>query len=329
LRGFCTGGDGEFNSQKVSEGEIKGWVKGEVWNDLPAHFFEDAVSSIQGRGGEVLKESKWRWAALIRVSNGRRFFFKRDKTKGRGEGLKYLFSPSKGQKEFLIASQLEQRGLPIPRPLGWMERVRRGWVKESYYLSEAIGTGVSFIEEGAKSKEPHSIHELAKTVRKFQEAGLFHRDLHGGNFLWEDDKLFLIDLHRAKLVKSLSLRRKLWDLSHLFHSLRSWGEDEQLRFLDQYFEGKVDGSHEREMLHQKIHPIMNRLQRRQWRSRTKRCLKESTEFTVQQEKGSVISSERFPSGSFEKGDGRTPGPGERKAYVPDQVFSGGHRFHIE
>jgi len=274
------------NLKRVSEGEIKGWVRGEVWNDLPAHFFEDPVSSIQGRGGEVLKESKWRWAALIRVSNGRRFFFKRDKTKGRGEGLKYLFSPSKGQKEFLIASQLEQRGLPVPRPLGWMERVRRGWVKESYYLSEAIGTGVSFIEEGAKSKEPHSINELAKTVRKFQEAGLFHRDLHGGNFLWEDDQLFLIDLHRAKLLKSLSLRRRLWDLSHLFHSLRSmWGKDEQLQFLDQYFEGKVEASQKREMLQQRIYPVMNRLQQRQWRSRTKRCLKESTEFTVQREKG--------------------------------------------
>jgi tRNA A-37 threonylcarbamoyl transferase component Bud32 len=270
----------------ISKGEIKGWVREEAWNDLPAHFFEDPVSSIQGRGGEVLKESKWRWAALIRFSNGRRFFLKRDKTKGWGEGLKYLLSPSKGQKEFRIASQLERRGLPIPRPLGWMERVRKGWVKESYYLSEAIGTGVSFIEEAAKSKEPHSINELAKTVRKFQEAGLFHRDLHGGNFLWEDDNLFLVDLHRAKLVKSLSLRRRLWDLSHLFLSLRSmWGEEEELRFLDQYFEGRLGDSQEREMLRQRIHPVMNRLRQRHWRSRTKRCLKESTEFTVQREKG--------------------------------------------
>jgi tRNA A-37 threonylcarbamoyl transferase component Bud32 len=211
---------------------------------------------------------------------------KRDKTKGWGEGLKYLFSPSKGQKEFLIASQLERRGLPVPRPLGWMVRVRKGWVKESYYLSEAIGTGVSFLEEAAKSREPPSIDELARTVRGFQEAGLFHRDLHGGNFLWEDDKLFVIDLHRAKLVKSLSLRRRLWDLSHLFHSLRSmWGEEEQLRFLDRYFEGRFDGSQKREMLHQEIYPIMNRLQQRQWRSRTKRCSKESTEFTVEREKG--------------------------------------------
>ncbi|OGP95040.1 MAG: hypothetical protein A2157_04755 [Deltaproteobacteria bacterium RBG_16_47_11] len=225
---------GNSTLKRVSRGEIKGWVRGEVLNNLPTHFFEDPLSSIQEMGGEVLKESKWRWAALLRLSNGRSFFLKRDKTKGWMEGLKYLFSPSKGQKEFFIASQLEGRGLHLPQPLGWMERVWKGWVKESYYLSEAIGTGVSFIEEVAKSKEPRSIIELAKTVRKFQEAGLFHRDLHGGNFLWEDDTLFLTDLHRAKLMKSLSLHRRLWNLSHLFHSLRSmWGEEEQLRFLDQ------------------------------------------------------------------------------------------------
>jgi len=273
------------NLKRVSKGEIKGWVKGEVLNDLPTHFFEDPVASIQGTGREVLKESKWRWAALLCLSSGRRLFLKRDKTKGWMEGLKYLFSTSRGRREFLIASQLEGKGLPLPQPLGWMERVRKGWVRESYYLSEAIGTGVSFIEEAARSKEPRSIVELAMTVRKFQEAGLFHRDLHGGNFLWDNDTFLLTDLHRARIVKSLSLEQKLWNLSHLFHSLRSmWGEEEQLRFLDQYFEGRLDGSQKREILHQKIHPVMDRLQQKQWRSRTKRCLKESTEFTVQREK---------------------------------------------
>lgn len=272
--------------KRVSKGEIKGWVSGEVLNDLPSTFFDDPISSVQEMGGEVIKESTWRWAALLRLPNGRRFFLKRDKTKGWMEGLKYLFSPSKGQKEFLIASQLEKGSLNIPKPLGWMERVRKGLVRESYYLSEAIGTGVSFIEEVAKSKEPHSIIELAMTVKKFQEAGLFHQDLHGGNFLWKGDFLFLTDLHRAQIVKPLSLNQRLWDLSHLFHSLRSmWGEEEQLQFLNQYFEGRFDDSQKREILHQKIHPVMGRLQKRQWRSRTKRCLKESTEFTVQREKG--------------------------------------------
>jgi len=202
------------------------------------------------------------------------------------EGLKYLFFPSKGKKEFLIASQLGKRNLNIPQPLGWMERTRKGWVSESYYLSEAIGTGLSFIEEVTKSKEPRSIIELANTVKKFQDAGLFHQDLHGGNFLWDGDSLFLTDLHRAKIVKPLSLTQRLWNVSHLFHSLRSiWREEEQLQFLNHYFEGKIDDSQKRGLLLQKIYPVMGRLQKRQWQSRTKRCLKESTEFTVQEEKG--------------------------------------------
>jgi tRNA A-37 threonylcarbamoyl transferase component Bud32 len=272
--------------KRVLKGEIKGWVRGEILDHLPSTFFEDPFSSVQTMGGEIIKESTWRRAALLWLPNGRRVFLKRDKTKGWMEGLKYLFLPSKAQKEYLIASQLKKRGLNIPQPLGWMERVRKGLVRESFYLSEAIGAGGSFIEEVAKSKEPHSIIELAKTVKKFQDSGLFHQDLHGGNFLWGGDSLFLTDLHRAQVIKRLSLNQRLWNLSHLFHSLRSmWGEEEQLQFLDQYFEGRFDDSQRKQILHQKIYPVMDRLQKRQWRSRTKRCLKESTEFTGRMEKG--------------------------------------------
>jgi tRNA A-37 threonylcarbamoyl transferase component Bud32 len=272
--------------KRVSKGEIKGWMRSEVLDDIPSSFFDDPVSSVQEMGGGVIKESKWRRAAIFSLPKGMRIFLKRDRTKGWMEFLKYFFLPSKGRKEFLVASQLERKGLNIPKPLGWMERVRKGFVAESYYLSEAIGRGVSFIEEAAKSKEPQVINQLAITVKKFQDAGLFHRDLHGGNFLWEEDSLYLTDLHRARIVKRLSLKERLWNLSHLFHSLRSiWGEREQLQFLNHYFEGRFDDSQKREILHQKIYPVMDRLQKRQWRSRTKRCLKESTEFTVQMEKG--------------------------------------------
>src|SRR4030043_1533833 len=272
--------------KKVSNGEMKGWVREEILSYLPSTFFEDPFSSVQTMGGEIIKESTWRRAALLWLPNGRRVFLKRDKTKGWMEGLKYLFLPSKAQKEFFIASQLKKRGLNIPQPLGWMERVRKGLVRESFYLSEAIGAGSSFIEEVAKLKEPHSIIELATTVKKFQDSGLFHQDLHGRNFLWKGDSLFLTDLHRAKIIKSLSPGQRLWNLSHLFHSLRSmWGEEEQLQFLSQYFEGRYDDSQRRQILRQQIYPVMDRLQKRQWRSRTKRCLKESTEFTVRMEKG--------------------------------------------
>jgi len=293
---------GDSPLERISKSGMRGWMRGEVLKDLPSNFFEDPLSSFQEMGGKILKESRWRGAVLLRLSTGKGFFLKRDKTKGWAEGLKFLFSHSRARREFLMASQLEGKGLALPRPLGWMERVRNGWVRESYYLSEAIGEGVSFIEDGVKSKEPHSITQVAMTLRKFQEAGLFHRDLHGGNFLWEGDTLFLTDLHGAKMVKRLSLDQRLWNLSHLFHSLRSmWREEEQLRFLDRYFEGKFDALDEKEILREKIHPVMDRLQRRQWRSRTKRCLKESTEFAVQREKGVRYFHRRdFPVGRLKR-----------------------------
>ena len=265
---------------------MRGWLREEVLDSLPVGFFDDPIPSVQGMGGKTIKESTWRWAAIFCLPNGMRVFLKRDKAKGWAEYMKYLALPSKGQKEFLIASRLERRGLKIPKPLGWMERLRRGLVRESYYLSEATGTGVSFVEETAKAKEPRSIVELAMTVRAFQDAGLFHQDLHGGNFLWNGDSLFLTDLHRTKMMKSLSLNRRLWNLAHLFHSLRTmWGEREQLQFLDQYFGGISDGIKKREILFERIYPSMDRLLKRQRRSRTKRCLKESTEFTVEKERG--------------------------------------------
>ena len=272
--------------KRVSKGDLRGWVRGDLLDDLPSTFFEDPLASIQAMKGEVIKESIWRWAVLLNLPKGGRIFLKRDKTKGWMESVKYFFSPSKGQKEFLIASQLEKRHLNLPKPLGWMERVQGGWVRESYFLSEAIGTGVSFIDDRARAKEPRSIIELARTVWRFQEAGLFHQDLHGGNFLWEDNSLFLTDLHHAKMVKSLSSKQTLWNLAHLFHSLRSlWEEREQVQFLDQYFKEISDRRKGKEVLFQKIYPLMDRLQKRQWRSRTKRCLKESSEFMIQQERG--------------------------------------------
>jgi len=272
--------------KRVSKGDLKGYMREEILDHLPTTFFDEPVSSIQEMGGKVIKESKWRWAAIFSLSDGRRVFFKRDCTKDWVESLKYLFFPTKGQKEFFIASQLERKDVNLPKPLGWMKRVRRGLVRESYFLSEAIGAGVSFIEEVEKLKESLSMIELTKTVKKFQDAGLFHQDLHAGNFLWDGNSLFLTDYHRAKMVKLLSLNRRLWNLAHLFHSLRSmWGEREQLQFLDQYFGEISNESRKREILFQRIYPLMDRLQTRQWRSRTKRCLKESTEFTVQQEKG--------------------------------------------
>lgn len=271
---------------KISQEDLRGYVKREVIENLLPPFFDDPVSSIQKMGGVVIKESTWRTAFLLPLSDQRKIFLKRDRSKGWLEYIKYLFLPSKGKKEFLIAIQLEKMGLPLPKPFGWMERVHHGLIRESYFFSEAIENGVSFIEDPSRSKNPHSIALLAKTIRRFQDAGLFHQDLHAGNFLWRETSLLLTDLHRAQFKRFLSMDQRLWNLAHLFHSLREkWGEEEQLLFLSQYVGGEAKDSKHREILYQRIYPLMKSLQERQFKSRTKRCLMESTDFTIRREEG--------------------------------------------
>jgi tRNA A-37 threonylcarbamoyl transferase component Bud32 len=274
--------------RKISKGEIKGWLREDLAGLLPPTFFKDPVSSLQGMKGQVIKESRLRWAAIFSLSGERMVFFKRDRTKGWAERLKFLLLPSKARKEWSIACQLQKKNLDIPKPLGWIEKGHWGSVRESYYISEAIGSGTSLIDLLDSEKEV-PIEPLAKKVRTFHDAGLFHKDLHGGNFLWDGESLFLTDLHRAEIVRSLSLDQRLWNLSQLFHSLRSrWGREDFLRFLGSYFEAEALDAEKREDYFRKILASMEHLRKRWWRSRTKRCLKESTEFSLEREGGTTV-----------------------------------------
>ncbi len=124
-----------------------------------------------------------RWAGIVSLPDGARLFLKRDRSKGWWEYIKYRVLPSRGRSEWLTATLLEARDVSIPKPMGWLERRRGGLVRESYYLSEAVGSGVTCLEEAAPLTTRAAIVELAGAVRKIQDAALFHRDFHAGNFL--------------------------------------------------------------------------------------------------------------------------------------------------
>ncbi|HLD30001.1 MAG TPA: lipopolysaccharide kinase InaA family protein, partial [bacterium] len=269
--------------KNVSTSNMKGWVRGDILPLLPPGFLDDPVTSVRKMDHEVVKASRLRWAALWTLPNGKKVFLKRDRTKDWIESLKFLVLPSRGRTEWWIAFQSQKRNLTIPKPLGWMEKVRRGMVKESFYLSEAVGSGDSLMDL-VLSGTAFSFEGLVKTVRKIHDAGLLHRDFHSGNFLLDEDSFYLTDLHRARIVQSLSLKQRLWSLAHLFHSLRScWGEEKRAAFLMRYFEGEPRRLKKKEAFLETIRRGMDRLQKRHWKSRTKRCQKESTDFSVKRE----------------------------------------------
>jgi tRNA A-37 threonylcarbamoyl transferase component Bud32 len=275
----------KYSYTTFSKGDMRGWLREDILTFLPSDFFRDPILSVMASGGELIKESRWRKAVIFALPAGNRIFLKGDRTKDWIEFLKYLILPTKARKEWFIAYQSQKRHLDVPKPLGWMERGRWGLVSESFYLSEAVGSGVSLIDSvHAGARFP--FEELVKAVKGMHTNGLFHRDLHGGNFLWDGHSLFLTDLHRAGFVKTLSFKRRLSNLSHLFHSLRStWEEKDQERFIDLFFREEPVSPHQKDVFLEQIRSDMGRLQKKQWKSRTRRCVKESTEFAVERGKG--------------------------------------------
>lgn len=288
--------------QKIAMGEMKGWIREDLLPLLPPPFFKDPIEFAREDRGKCVRESKWRWAGFLDLPEGGRVFLKRDLTKDWMESLKYLVFPSKGRKEWFIAYQSGKRHLNVPTPLGWLERSQQGFVKESYYLAEAISSKGSLAEATDLLRDEKIVAELVRMLLRMHHSGLFHQDLHAGNFLWDGETLFLIDLHRAKFVRSLALNQRLWNLAQLFHSLRfAWDTREHEKFLDQYFEGDPIDSRKKKLYLQKIYGWTDRLRKKQWRSRTKRCLKESTEFAVQKEDGVTFYYRRdFPLDHLKK-----------------------------
>lgn len=275
--------------QKIHQRNLQGWLRADLCRHLPKGFFADPESYVRAENGQTLKETRDRWAAIFYLPDGKGVFIKKDRTKNGWEKFKYLFLPSKARKEWFLAHQLQRRKVQIPIPYGWLEKVHRGSSLESYYLSEAILGGKLLIENAMILKEEIHMKQLAQTVLQIHFAQLFHGDLHAGNFLWDGDIFYLTDLHRGKIMSSLSMDQRLWDLAHLFHSLRQvWEARDHERFLETYFEGEPLPPRRRENLLRILHHRMDRLQKRQWRSRTKRCLKESTEFSVHKKAGTTI-----------------------------------------
>jgi hypothetical protein len=72
------------------------------------------------------------------------------------------------------------------------------------------------------------------------------------------------------------------------------GRSGSRKVMDTYFEGESFYPGRKKEFHQRVSSWMGKLQETQWRSRTKRCLKESSEFSLKGKGSLLLSSERFP-----------------------------------
>ncbi len=277
---------------------VRGWrwtIAEDAAQWLPPTLLDDPEAFLLHNLSQgPLKESLVRMACIIPGPKGD-LFLKRYKIQDFTGGWKYLVVPSKARKEWQMAQQALAQGIPTPVPLAMAERRNRRFLQDALLITQAISPSSPLIELIPARGDKELFFQAARLLREVHEAGLFHQDLHAGNILVEMDSknLYLIDLHRSRLLRSVSRRRRIWNLAQFFYSLQAWlSPDDKMAFLQRYngegdvFKGNIEqGLKEIERQEQGIH-------RRHMRSRTKRCLKQSGGFSLAKEDGWQIWGRR-------------------------------------
>ena len=154
--------------------------------------------------------------------------------------LKVLLVPSRrAAREARALRRAAARDLPVPELLSH----GRDWV------------ATRWIDGRLAMRE--DLPRILSTVELMHQSGMLHRDLHLGNLLVAGGRIVLLDVQKARFWPHLPHVLRRWELGRLAYSLGEPLPDELAR----------------------VHFWRELRAQQHWRSRTKRCLKESSGFT--------------------------------------------------
>ena len=265
-----------------------------VVNDLDDHLLENLYPRLNNFSASsefsVVKNNNARTALFFRPeqSSSEQLFVKLYKKRKLGQKLKHILVPSQALSEWKKLRHFNKIGLASPKPLAFSERKRFGLLDESCLLIEVIPFAPplnKYLEKNdlRSEKKRELVIVLARFIKSLHDNNVFYRDLHSGNILVREKKetgfeLFFIDLHKAAIIGKLFGWMKVKDVAQLLNSV-FFSEAETLSFIKEYLgEVEIDSKNLKDFS-RKITAKRNRLQQITIKSRSKRCLKNSTVFS--------------------------------------------------
>lgn len=124
--------------------------------------------------------------------------------------------PSRAWASWTCGQALITAGVRTPEPIWVYTRRQRGIIRENVYLTRAVEPHRA-LRSVLKTEPVDELGEILKrwgiALARMHNAGIYHRDLTTGNFLVsEENKIYVIDLNRARLQRNLSVSLRLNDL---------------------------------------------------------------------------------------------------------------------
>ncbi len=273
------------------------WTVRDGYENIPDMFNpDDFLSDLNGQDHVLVKENRVRSVISMPGSdiseNG--IYIKYFKRGGCRDYIKHLFVPTKARTEWEVGNALLTKDINTALPLAILEGKRRLLiVTETVTNSKELMEFCQFNYEGSMSEEKESekrtlLDKLAVFIRDIHEKGFCHYDLHAGNILIRfkkeqnvaDYDLYLMDLHRVKVFKSISSNKRIFNLAQIFNSLSSiMTKTDKLDFIRSYGSNVFGNITDENELVRQIDEQSAGIRSIHYRSRLKRCLKESSVFS--------------------------------------------------
>jgi len=256
---------------------------------------------------------------VVRVADplnpdGPGLYVKRYKFRGLRERLKHLMVPAKPVVEWRTGRALEKADIPTCEVLAIAVRRRRLLPAEGFLVSREIPDVTSLkaflrkrlsaMEQTQPGYRREAIEELAALTAALADAAFYHCDYHTGNLLVNPEapagkRIYVVDLHRVgrrparpQLLHTLGMLASSTRVPGISHKDRV----EFLRaFLTRWNGGPGAGEEECKRWASDVKEAEADLRRRGMRSRTRRCMVQSSLFTIEGAGNFVIHRRRdFP-----------------------------------
>lgn len=146
-------------------------------------------------------------------------------------------------REWALLAQLEELGLPAPRPVAAAYR-RRGLVYTADLLTELIPDVEPLSSRLARGAADQSVWTaVGQCVARFHRAGVWHADLTAHNLqISSTDRVFLLDFDRGRL-RPVDRRWQQANLNRLHRSLTKISEEGSVALRSRDWECLLAGYH--------------------------------------------------------------------------------------
>lgn len=286
-------------------------------------------SSLHGRqsGDVVVKSNAVRSVTSVTIDGEGQFYLKHYRPKGWRDLVKFTIFGSKAKREWNNGNLILERGVAAGKPVAYGEKMARWVVSDNYLLVESIpeswplecllsGKGSSHTLDFTERRK--LLKGLSLFVATLHLKGILHKDLHTGNIMAASSVVgaassgvadsavshitdgassgfAIIDLYDVICMERLSLMAARRNLAYHLYSLTPYCSRSEILFvLKEYLKVYDGGRAAARGVVKDINGQMLNFRHTHMLSRSKRCMKNSSEFVVKSWKaGNCSGGSRF------------------------------------